>query len=278
MPNLAEFHPQIVHFVVALGFVGIVVRLVSLGLWSSWTRPAGAALLIVAALASVAAVRSGDDAHGPVERIPGTRDLVVHHEELGEKSRNLFLAIGVLEIIGLAVMSRPKVVRGLHAVSAALGLYTGLVLYETAEHGGELVYEYAGGPGLRTGDSADVRRLLIAGLYQQARLDREAGRKDEAARLTEELARRMPGDRTVQLLALESRIRDRNEPMAALAELRAMAIPADTARVAVRHGLLLAEAFGAAGMHDSARAVLADLARRFPDNTQVKQAQEQHQR
>ncbi len=276
MPNLAEFHPQVVHFVVALGFLGILLRLLSLVLWPAWTRPAGTVLLIGAALASVVAVRSGDDAHGPVERIPGARDLVVHHEELGKKSRNLFLAIGVLELIGLAVLSRPKVVKGVHAVSAALGLYTGLVLYETAEHGGELVYEYAGGPGLRSGDSADVRRLLVAGLFQQARVDREAGRKAEAARLIEELARRMPGDRTVQFLALESRILDRNEPMAALAELRAMSIPADSARIAVRHGLLVAEAYGAAGLHDSARAVMQDLARRFPDNAQVRQAQEQH--
>lgn len=30
MPNIAEFHPQIVHFVVALLFVGVAMRIVTL--------------------------------------------------------------------------------------------------------------------------------------------------------------------------------------------------------------------------------------------------------
>lgn len=272
MPDIPQWHPQIVHFVIALGFVGIGLRVVSLALWKSWTRPAGAALLIMAAAASWAAVKSGDDAHGPVERIPGTRDLVVHHEELGERARNLFLAVAALELIALALTSRPKALVGVHAVSALVGLYAGLVLYEAAEHGGEIVYNYGGGPGLRSGDTADVRRLLVAGLYNQARLDREAGRSEEAARLTDELARRVPGDRTVQLLAIESRIRDRREPMAALAELMAMSIPADTMRLVVRHGLLVAEALTAAGLKDSARAELQRLAQRYPESQAVRQA------
>jgi uncharacterized membrane protein len=272
IPDIPQWHPQIVHFVVALGFVGIGLRVASFVLWKTWTRPAGAVLLILAAAASVAAVESGDDAHGPVERIPGTRDLVIHHEELGEKARNLFLAVAALEIIGLVLTSRPKALLGVHAASALVGLYAGLVLYETAEHGGEIVYNYGGGPGLRSGDTADVRRLLVAGLYNQARLDREAGRGEEAARLTDELARRVPGDRTVQLLAIESRIRDRREPMAALAELQAMAIPADTARIVIRHGLLVAEAFGAAGLKDSARIVLQGLSQRYPESQPIKQA------
>lgn len=274
MPDIPQWHPQIVHFVIALGFVGIGLRVLSLVLWKSWTRPAGAALLILAAAASVAAVKSGDDAHGPVERIPGARDLVIHHEELGEKARNLFLAVAGLEVIALALSSRPNVLLGVHAASAVIGLYAGLVLYETAEHGGEIVYNYGGGPGLRSGDTADVRRLLVAGLYNQARLDREAGRSEEAARLTDELARRVPGDRTVQLLAIESRIRDRREPMAALAELMAMSIPADTMRLVVRHGLLVGEALAAAGLKDSARAELQRLAQRYPENQAVKRALE----
>jgi uncharacterized membrane protein len=272
MPDIPQWHPQIVHFVIALGFLGIGLRVASLFFWKSWTRPAGAVLLILAAAASVAAVKSGDDAHGPVERIPGTRDLVVHHEELGEKARNLFLAVAALELIALTLTSRPKALLGGHAASALVGLYAGLVLYEAAAHGGEIVYNYGGGPGLRSGDTADVRRLLVAGLYNQARLDREAGRREEAARLTDELGRRVPGDRTVQLLAIESRIRDRGEPMAALAELMAMSIPADTMRLVVRHGLLVAEALAAAGLKDSARAELQRLSQRYPESQAIQQA------
>jgi hypothetical protein len=60
--------------------------------------------------------------------------------------------------------------------------------------------------------------------------------------------------------------------MAALAELQAMAIPADTARIVIRHGLLVAEAFGAAGLKDSARTVLQGLAQRYPESQPIKQA------
>src|SRR5437667_246247 len=73
MPNLAFYHPQIVHFVLALLGAGVLLRWMALtGKWP-WTSPAAAALLLAGTLAAVAAVKSGTDAHGPVERIPGAR-------------------------------------------------------------------------------------------------------------------------------------------------------------------------------------------------------------
>src|SRR5690606_2299150 len=70
MPDIGVFHPQIVHFVVALGIVGVVLRLVSLTGKLPWTRQAATVLLLVAAVSAVAAAKSGDQAHGMVERIP----------------------------------------------------------------------------------------------------------------------------------------------------------------------------------------------------------------
>src|SRR2546426_12629456 len=60
--------------------------------------------------------------------------------------------------------------------SGVVGLMVAVSLYEAAEHGGDLVYGYAGGVGVRSGDPADVARLLVAGLYQQAMLDRRQGK------------------------------------------------------------------------------------------------------
>lgn len=269
MPNIAEFHPQIVHFVIALFFVGLAFRFVSFTGKLQWTGPAATALIVVSALASVAAVKSGDQAHGPAERVPGARDAVVEHEELGERARNVLLVVAGLELLGLALAKQRKLV---HAVAGVAGLAAGYFVYEAAEHGGEVVYSYAGGVGTRSGDPADVERLLIAGLYHQSRVAREAGRAEEAANLTEELARRMPDDPTVRFLAVESRLRDRNDAAGALAALAAMTVPADNARLAVRHGLLTAEALRAAGQADSARAVLNALSARFPENQAVRQA------
>ena len=272
MPNIGVFHPQIVHFIIVLGLVGVGARILSLTGRFPWMRQAAAALLIMAGLAGIAAVKSGTDAHGPVERIPGIRDAVVEHEEAGERARTAFLLIAGIELIALGASRREQLQKVLYGVSALAGLVGAFLVYEAGEHGGDLVYAYAGGPGLRSGDSTDVRRLLVAGLYNQAVRDREAGRGEDAARLIEELARRMPGDQTVAFLAVESRIKDRADAAGALAELEAMSVPADNLRLAIRKGTLTAEALNALGMRDSALATLRGLAAQFPESRGVQDA------
>jgi hypothetical protein len=229
-------------------------------------------LLMLAAISSVVAVKSGSAAHGPVERIPGARDAVEHHEESGERTRNLFLVVGVLEVAGLALASREKARRGLLAASAVAGVVACVVLYQAADEGGQLVYAYGGGPGLRSGDPADVQRLLVAGLYAQAAAARDSGRGDEAARLTDELVRQRPGDPSVALLAVESLIRDRHDPGAALAMLDTLPAPAGSRRWEQQTGLLRSEALVAAGQTDSARAVLTALAQKYPESRGVQRA------
>ena len=93
MPNIAQFHPQIVHFVVSLLIVGVVLRIISLTGKLKFTNHAAASLLLIGTVASWFAVRSGTEAHGPVERIPGTRDLVIEHELQGKKTLNVFLVV-----------------------------------------------------------------------------------------------------------------------------------------------------------------------------------------
>jgi len=263
MPDLGPYHPQLVHFVVALGLVGVAFRLISLTGRAAWTGPAATALLLLAGAASVAAVSSGVAAHGPVERIPGVRDLVHEHEEQGELTRNLLLAVGALELVGLLVRRRERLARGLAVASALGGITASVVLYRAADLGGELVYSYAGGVGLRSSDAEDLHRLLVAGLYHQSRAAREAGRREEAQRLTEELVRQVPDDPAVALLLVESMLRDRQDPQSALTALRTLT-PDDSPRLTLQKGMLESEALAALGHGDSARAVLEDLSRRFP--------------
>ncbi|MEK7381535.1 MAG: tetratricopeptide repeat protein, partial [Gemmatimonadota bacterium] len=238
----------------------------------AWTRPAGAALLIVAALAAASAAKSGDQAHGPAERIPGAREAVQRHEHDGERARNMLIAIAVLEIAGLAFFRKEQIQRGIYAGSSVLGLVGGWMVYEAAEHGGQVVYEYAGGVGTRGGDSAHVRQLLVAGLFHQAQADRQAGRTADAARLFDELVVRMPGDLSVALLGIESQLKDRGDVERAMAALATLTVPDDDARLVTRKGLLLGDALVAAGQPDAARTVLNGLAQRFPESGAIKQA------
>ncbi|MGD8276624.1 MAG: hypothetical protein PVH00_01300 [Gemmatimonadota bacterium] len=278
MPDIAAFHPPIIHIVIGFLVAGVGLRVLSLIPRLSWASPAATTLIVLGALATIPAVESGTQAHGPAERVPGAREAVVEHEEWGERTRNLFLAIAAIELVALAVGRNPnrkKLAQRFRMATAAIGLVGMFVLYETGEHGGHLVYGYAGGVGLRSGDSADVTHLLIAGLYHQAMLDRRDGDAEGAGRLIEELRRRDGGDPSVQLMAAESLVRDQKDPRAALEYIATLDVAADDARLAPRVGLLRADAYEALGLPDSASAIVQDLATRFPQSRAVQQRMDQ---
>jgi uncharacterized membrane protein len=270
MPSVGAFHPQIVHFVVALLITGVVFRLISLTGRLKFTGPAAATLIVVGTIAAFAAVQSGVQAHGPVERIPGARTAVQEHEEWGERARNVFVVVAALEVLGVGMVTqgyrRAKIAL---VVAAVAGLAGVAVLYEAADHGGNLVYSYAGGPGLRTGNPEDVQRLFAAGIYQQAMQDREAERPAEAADLVELAARRFPQSLDWQIVAADSLIQDRKDPQAALDRLNAIQIPEGDTRTTLRAGMLKATAQQAAGDRDAARATLEALKAQFPENAQI---------
>src|SRR5687768_5208817 len=108
MPDIGVWHPQIVHFVIALLVVGVIFRLVSLTGRFRFTNPAATALIVMGTLAAVVAVKSGDDAHGVPERIPGAGEAVENHEAWGKRTRNLFLIIAAVELVILALGTQEK--------------------------------------------------------------------------------------------------------------------------------------------------------------------------
>ncbi len=274
MPDIASWHPQIVHFVIALGFVGIIARVLSLlplPQRFSFISPAATTLIVLSAAASVFAVSSGDKAHSPVERVPGARDAVVEHEDWGKRARNGLLIVAVLELGALAAARwKPRAAAPVRVGAAAAGLAALFLLFEAAEHGGELVYNYAGGVGIRSGDTADVRRLLVAGLYHNAVMEREANRPEAAHALFTLLNQADPGPLTFVLRA-ESFLRDAQDPTITLSMLRSWEPPADSPGLGVRRGMLMADAFEAMSMADSARATLQALAQQFPNNVRVRE-------
>lgn len=267
MPNIAQFHPQIVHFVIALLLVGVAMRVVSLTGKFRFTIPAGFTLLIIGTVAAWLAVRSGTDAHGPVERIPGARAAVMTHEEHGKLALNVFYVVALLEIVALVMATRENLVRRaywLYVASALVGLFGAYELYETGEHGGELVYSYGGGPGLRTGNPADNERLLMAGLYNQAMADRKAKRGAEAAELFAMMAKRYPLDTTAQILNAESLMLDSNKPTDALTALNQVSVAPGDARLSARVATLKADMYLKLGTPDAAKKTLADAIAALP--------------
>lgn len=270
MPSIASLHPQVVHFAIALLIVGVVFRLLSLTGRLAFTGPAATTLIVLGTVATVLAVQSGNDAHGPVERIPGVRPAVVDHEEWGIRARNIFLGVAALELLALALAGRmPKQAKVVAMGAAAIGLVGLAAIYEAGEHGGELVYNYAGGIGTRSGDPKDVGRLMVAGLYQQALLDRQANKGAEGAALIDLAAARFPENLELQLMSIEWTTEVKQDPAGALQRLDALSVSQAENRLRTRAGLARATALKAQGNIDGARQVLMTLKGEFPTNVQI---------
>ncbi len=259
MPNIGSYHPVIVHFAIALLILGVIFRWISLTGRAPFTGPAAATLLILGAVAALLAVQSGTDAHGVVERIPGARQAVMDHEDAGEWARDIFLVVALLEIIALATgRRRVQVARVALWGSALVGIAGVAAIFKAADRGGDLVYSYAGGVGTRSGDTADVTRLYLAGLYQAAQQARAQHDSAHAAELFAQLERQFPNDM----------VRDRHDARTALSALARFSMRGDDRRLQLRVGFLKADAYVASGKPDSARAVLERLGSAFPDMQQ----------
>jgi len=263
MPDIGAFHPQIVHFVIVAAGLGIVFRWAWLTGRLAWTGPAATTLILIGTVAAWAAVRSGDNAHGVSQRIPGVDMAVRVHEDAGHDTQNILFLIAALEVVAL-VPAIARWRRGVLAVSAVVGLGGLYEIYNVGHLGGDLVYSYAGGVGLRSGDTTDVNRIILAALYNRAQLDRKEKNSAGAAQAFADLAARFPSDVAVQMASVESLLQDRKDPAAALAALNQMPVPADTARMYTRYQMDRVDAMAGAGQKDSARAILTALSQKFP--------------
>ncbi len=270
MPSIAALHPQVVHFAIALLLAGVAFRLISLTGRLAFAGPAATTLVLLGTLAAVVAAQSGIDAHGPAERVPGARPAVVEHEEWGLRARNVALAVAALELAVLAFATRkPQAARVFAMGSGAVGIVASGLMLLAGSHGGELVYNFAGGVGVRSGDPAHVGNLLVAGLYHQAQADRQAGRGAEGAALVDLAAARFPQNLEAQLLSIEWTTDVRQDPGAALQRLESLVIPADDTRLRIRAGQARATALVASGNVEAARQVLMTLKSEFPTNAGI---------
>jgi uncharacterized membrane protein len=270
MPDIGFYHPIVIHFAIGLLAVGVLFRWMSLTARTAFAGPAAASLILLATVATLVAAQSGEDAHVAVEAVPGAAGAVRAHQLWGERTRNLAVAVGGLELLAFAFRGRATARRRILFASAGLGVVAFLSVLQTGKLGGELVYAHAGGVGIRSGDPEDVARLLLAGLVEQAELDEKVGRPGDAASLLEIAAQRFPADPTVQVRAAEALLQDRHDPAGALQILTRLGSTPDEPRLRFRRGWLTADALDALGRHAEARVVLERLRTEFPENTRLR--------
>ena len=142
-PNL---HPVVVHFPIALLIVAVLADLLALiRRGSSWLSSATASLYVLGAIAAWAAFLSGREAAEGVLLPAAANPILTEHADWAQRTAWLY---GLLALVRLVAVWQGWIRRvAVHLILflvAAGGLFA---LYETGDHGAQLVYQYGVGVG-----------------------------------------------------------------------------------------------------------------------------------
>ncbi len=134
-------HPAVIHFPIVFILAGAVAAVVALFI-RGWMVPKYTALLLLLGAAGVfVALNTGEQAeHEAKPLTPAVHEIVEEHEEWADHTRNAVVTAAVLAVIS-ALMGRGMIARGLALLAAIAAVTAALCVYQTARHGGELVYE-----------------------------------------------------------------------------------------------------------------------------------------
>ena len=143
MEWLGPFHPQIVHFPIALLILSALFDLVGRATDSAWWRKASMAMLVMAVAVGVTAILTGEFVGDRAEKLQGIPEATVDaHGDLGKLA--IWLAGGALaaRLIEGGVGAARTVVG---AVALLLQLAAAVTIGFAASRGGKLVYRHGAG-------------------------------------------------------------------------------------------------------------------------------------
>ncbi len=137
---MAELHPPIVHFAIALTIIGVIFDFFGFALKKKSLKNAGFWTFIVGVFAVWGAMLSGEATEEVVEKfVKGTNleEILEPHEELGKILPWIFTGLGLFRIF-LYVKENSKLMI-IYLITAFIGI--GLIGYQ-GRLGGKMVYEY----------------------------------------------------------------------------------------------------------------------------------------
>ena len=151
IPN--PLHPAVVHFPIVLLLLGAAVAIVA-AFWRKHHLPTlAAALLLLGALGTWAAVESGESDGGLLENgSPQIESLVEAHENWAKRTLAISI-IAAFAAVGSVLAGRwPRIARAVAVVAAVVSAAATYAVYETGHRGGALVYRH--GAGVEVADAA----------------------------------------------------------------------------------------------------------------------------
>ncbi|MCS3936978.1 putative membrane protein [Salinibacter ruber] len=173
-PNV---HPLIVHFPIAflVGAIGADLLSLTFRRWT-WLRPATVALYIAGGTSAVLTYVTGTWAANSVTVAAEAQSVLTEHANLGWQVMWFFGAYALLRL-GAHLWPRTRASRSTQGVLLVMALGGAVLLYETGEHGAEMVYRYgvgvrqaeegetAGEPGLTVGETGWQWRPRLASAW-----------------------------------------------------------------------------------------------------------------
>lgn len=138
--NDIHYHLIVNHFPIVANILGILIVLVGFFAKKNQVLHTGLAIFVLAALTTLAAYQTGENAEDMAEKLPGvSHDLIEKHEHEAERFRGYSLAAGVLSLIALYLSVKKK--PGVVMLCTALLIVAGVSAYyaaKTGTSGGEI--------------------------------------------------------------------------------------------------------------------------------------------
>ncbi|HSP87220.1 MAG TPA: DUF2231 domain-containing protein [Ignavibacteriaceae bacterium] len=142
MFNLTHLHPMIIHFPIALLFIGFLSDAVGIIFQKDFFTRAGFYLLILGTLGVVAAYLSGNLAGEGVTEAGALKEALEIHEDAA--TITLWLMIGTA-LVRIAIVALKKYIGFYRWFALAIFFIGVLSIARTGFYGGELVYKHAAG-------------------------------------------------------------------------------------------------------------------------------------
>ncbi len=163
MESIAAFHPKVVHFAIALLLTYVLIEILYLFFKKDYLNKSATLILFLGVLGAIASLITGNQAFHYAEYLFDNYDVKIplgiidEHEEYAKWTTFWFTGILVIRVF-LNLKNRFRGV--LQILVILLSLVGTYFIYETGEHGGELVYKHGVGTKLIEKEATKSNQLI----------------------------------------------------------------------------------------------------------------------